>query len=64
MKDIITYIAISATLYSESGSCGKKKRSAYDIKKQKENEVTSALLKIENEKNKILKEKARMESER
>jgi hypothetical protein len=45
MKDIITYIVISATLSSESDSCGKKKRSAHDIKKQNDNEVASALLK-------------------
>ena len=63
MKDSNTNTATSASLVNESGNSGKKKRSAF-IKKQKDNEIASALLKIGNERNKILKDRSKMESER
>ena len=63
MKISSTNTATSASFVSESGNSGKKKRSAF-IKMQKENEIASALLKIGNERNKILKDRSKMESER
>lgn len=63
MEDRKTQVATLAALSRESGAIGKKKKSGY-IKQQRDNEVASALLKLRIVFNKLLKDKAREESER